>query len=76
MIIFETPEVCLPRDRAELRRRARTGVAGRIFAAAYQFTHVDDNFGEGHSSTLVRRDARSYRQAQRSYKCEETQTIE
>ena len=50
-------------------------MAGRIFAAAYHFTDVEDDFGEGDSATLVRSDPRSYRQAQRSYECEETQTI-
>ena len=50
-------------------------MAGRIFAAAYHFTDVDDDFGEGDAATLVRSDPRSYRQAQRSYECEETQPI-
>ena len=50
-------------------------MAGRIFAAAYQFPHVDDDFGKGDSQTLVRSYPRSYREAQRSYEREETQTI-
>jgi len=50
-------------------------MAASIFAAAYHFTHVDDDFGEGDSANLIRRNPRSYREAQRSYECEERRAV-
>jgi hypothetical protein len=44
-------------------------MAAGIFGSAYHLTHMDDNLGEWHSATLVRRNSRSYSEPQRSYKC-------
>jgi hypothetical protein len=46
-------------------------MAAGILSAAYHFTHADDDLGEWHSATLVRRNSRSHGESQRSYKCKE-----
>ena len=50
-------------------------MAARVFDSAYHFTYADDNLGEWHSATLVRRNTRSYGESQRSYKCEEGRAL-
>ena len=47
----------------------------KIFGAAYQFTDVEHDFGERDSATLLGRNSRSHREAQRSYKRKERRAV-
>ena len=46
-------------------------MAAGIFGSAYHLTHADDDFREGETAPLVRRNSRPHREAQRSYECKE-----
>ena len=50
-------------------------MAASVVGSAYHFTYSDDNLGERHSATLVRRNSRSYGESQCSYECKEGRAV-
>ncbi len=50
-------------------------MAADIFGSAHHFTHADDDFREGQTASLVRRNSRPHREAQRSYECKERRAL-